>query len=248
MVASTAGNPRHSRPTRWRRDSRAIRPCPLAEDAEGASGSEPAAGSTGSSTGPCATSLSVPSWSGRSCLRATGACGSARREPASCNGRDGVYKRFTTKDGLPGDQVRALAEDRDGNLWVGTNQGLGRLTGGRWSHLGIAQGLSSNLVRAVFEDASGNLWIGFYGGGLSRLRDGEFTSLSAQDGLVQDLHLGHHRDLGRQPLGEHERGSQPSARRPLDRLPHAGRFARRHQAGPCSSTATGLCRSGRTVG
>ncbi len=104
--------------------------------------------------------------------------------------KDGVHKRFTTKDGLPGNQVRALAEDRDGNLWVGTNQGLGRLTGGRWSHLGIAQGLSSNLVRAVFEDASGNLWIGFYGGGLSRLRDGEFTSLSAQDGLVHDLAWG----------------------------------------------------------
>ena len=162
----------------------------LAEDAEGASGSEPTAGSTGSSTGPCATSLSVPSWSGRSCLRATGACGSARREPASCNGRTESTNGSPRRTACPGTRSALWPKTASGNLWVGTNQGLGRLTGGRWSHLGIAQGLSSNLVRAVFEDASGNLWIGFYGGGLSRLRDGEFTSLSAQDGLVHDLAWG----------------------------------------------------------
>jgi ligand-binding sensor domain-containing protein len=104
--------------------------------------------------------------------------------------KDGVYRRFTTREGLPGNEVRALEEDRDGNLWVGTNHGLGRLTEGRWSRLHGAHGLSSNLVRSIFEDADGNLWIGFYGGGLSRLRDGEFTSLSAHDGLVHDLTWG----------------------------------------------------------
>jgi diguanylate cyclase (GGDEF)-like protein/PAS domain S-box-containing protein len=104
--------------------------------------------------------------------------------------KEGVYRRFTTKEGLPGNQVRALAEDRDGNLWVGTNNGLGRLTRGRWSRLGDTEGLSSNLVRSIFEDADADLWIGFYGGGLSRLRDGEFTSLSARDGLVHDLAWG----------------------------------------------------------
>jgi diguanylate cyclase (GGDEF)-like protein/PAS domain S-box-containing protein len=104
--------------------------------------------------------------------------------------KGGTYRRFTEEDGLPGNEIRALAEDRNGNLWVGTNNGLGRLTQGRWSRLGTAQGLSSNLVRSIFEDADGNLWIGFYGGGLSRLRDGEFTSLSAKEGLIHDLTWG----------------------------------------------------------
>jgi diguanylate cyclase (GGDEF)-like protein/PAS domain S-box-containing protein len=104
--------------------------------------------------------------------------------------KDGRYRQFTTRDGLPGDEVRALAQDRDGNLWVGTNHGLGRLTGGRWSRLSSGDGLPSELVRSIAEDADGSLWVGFYGGGLTRLRDGEFTSLSSREGLVHDLTWG----------------------------------------------------------
>jgi diguanylate cyclase (GGDEF)-like protein/PAS domain S-box-containing protein len=104
--------------------------------------------------------------------------------------KDGRYRQFTTRDGLPGDEVRALVEDKDGNLWAGTNYGLGRLTDGRWSRLASGDGLPSELVRSIQEDADGSLWVGFYGGGLTRLRDGEFTSLSTREGLVHDLTWG----------------------------------------------------------
>jgi diguanylate cyclase (GGDEF)-like protein/PAS domain S-box-containing protein len=104
--------------------------------------------------------------------------------------KDGRYRQFTTRDGLPGNEVRALLEDKDGNLWAGTNYGLGRLTDGRWSRLASQDGLPSDLVRSLLEDADGSLWVGFYGGGLTRLRDGEFTSLSAREGLVHDLTWG----------------------------------------------------------
>ena len=104
--------------------------------------------------------------------------------------KDGKIQRFTAKDGLPGNEVRALLEDRDGNLWVGTNHGLGRLSNGRWSRLGTEDGLSGDLVRSIYEDTDGSLWVGFYGGGLCRLRDGEFKSLSSRDGLAHDLAWG----------------------------------------------------------
>ena len=45
-------------------------------------------------------------------------------------------------------------------------------------------------MRSLLEDADGSLWVGFYGGGLTRLRDGEFTSLSTREGLVHDLTWG----------------------------------------------------------
>jgi ligand-binding sensor domain-containing protein len=33
---------------------------------------------------------------------------------------------FTAKDGLSDDVVRAILQDREGNIWVGTNNGLDR--------------------------------------------------------------------------------------------------------------------------
>jgi len=44
---------------------------------------------------------------------------------------EGGIQRYTERDGLPNAFVRALWEDRDGNVWVGTNAGLARLEGGR---------------------------------------------------------------------------------------------------------------------
>lgn len=37
-------------------------------------------------------------------------------------------ERFTAADGLPSSQVNAFLEDREGNVWVGTANGLGRLS------------------------------------------------------------------------------------------------------------------------
>ena len=42
------------------------------------------------------------------------------------NKRDGSFKRFTTSDGLPHNTVLRILEDKDGNLWLSTYNGLSR--------------------------------------------------------------------------------------------------------------------------
>ena len=37
-----------------------------------------------------------------------------------------AVESFTAKDGLSDDVVRAILQDREGNIWVGTNNGLDR--------------------------------------------------------------------------------------------------------------------------
>ena len=49
-----------------------------------------------------------------------------------------------------------------------------------------ADGLAHNAVRAIEEDREGALWIGTRGGGISRLKNGAFTTLTMKDGLASN--------------------------------------------------------------
>lgn len=104
--------------------------------------------------------------------------------------QDGKATRYTTRDGLPGDDVKAICETRDGRLWFGTYAGLALLEKGTdgvtFKTFTEAQGLASNQVRSLYEDEQGTLWVGTYDGGLSRFRDGKFTNYRTANGLYSN--------------------------------------------------------------
>ncbi len=80
-----------------------------------------------------------------------------------------------------------MAEDRDGNLWIGTMKGLNRLSGGRIATYHAKDGLSDDTVLAIAEDREGSLWVGTVGAvGLNRFRDGKFLTYSVQEGLPSE--------------------------------------------------------------
>src|SRR5215208_7950133 len=69
---------------------------------------------------------------------------------------------WSQKDGLPSGTVYALAQEKDGYLWVGTNDGLYRFDGLRfisWDSLGAAP-LPHRAVRALLSDQDGGVWVG----------------------------------------------------------------------------------------
>ncbi|MEO6064972.1 MAG: two-component regulator propeller domain-containing protein, partial [Lysobacterales bacterium] len=73
--------------------------------------------------------------------------------------------------------IRGLLEDRDGNLWIGTDQhGLFRSHEGRTESFTVKDGLPEGRVRNLFEDRAGDLWVGSPEGGLYRFRDGSFST------------------------------------------------------------------------
>ena len=90
----------------------------------------------------------------------------------------GAWTTFTTRDGLPSDVVQAVLVDRDGLVWVGTRRGLCRLRNGLWEVPPARDGLSPSGVLSLFEDAEGALWVGTDTGGLRRLRDVAFSTLT----------------------------------------------------------------------
>lgn len=81
--------------------------------------------------------------------------------------------------------VPAIAQTRDHYLWVGTELGLARFDGMRFTVFdkGNTPGLKSNKIDALLADHRGDLWIGTIGGGLTRLHNGTFSTFTTREGL-----------------------------------------------------------------
>ena len=75
---------------------------------------------------------------------------------------------YTEKEGLATNDVRALKEDREGNLWIGTNgAGIQKFTGRAFSTFTTEDGMAGNIVMDVLKDREGNTWFSTYDSGLS---------------------------------------------------------------------------------
>jgi diguanylate cyclase (GGDEF)-like protein len=105
---------------------------------------------------------------------------------------DGVLRfehgRITTKynraAGLFANEIRALALDDEGGLWVGGGQGLNFVSKAGIKSFGKAEGLPTPFVMALYLHTDGRLFIGTGGGVAVRQPDGNISKVdfSALDG------------------------------------------------------------------
>lgn len=97
--------------------------------------------------------------------------------------------RFEFPKGLedPTAIIFALYQDRQGEMWVGTQSGLARYSDGRCTWFTRKDGLVLPDVRVITEDDAGAIWFGMSGGGLGRLKDGKLTQFRRQEGLTNDF-------------------------------------------------------------
>jgi ligand-binding sensor domain-containing protein/signal transduction histidine kinase len=98
------------------------------------------------------------------------------------------WKIYTTHDGLSENIVRAIAEDAEGNLWIGTeSQGLNFLKAGKFISIQAAgNGLPGNDISCLYLDRDGVLWVGTSGHGLARFYKGKWTRYSTDNGLASN--------------------------------------------------------------
>src|ERR687884_1731782 len=74
---------------------------------------------------------------------------------------------LTLFHGLPSDQVRAIAQDAEGQMWFGTDAGLARYDGRRVQSV-TSEGLAGPRVRALAAGPDGALWVGADSGAFVR--------------------------------------------------------------------------------
>ncbi len=95
----------------------------------------------------------------------------------------GGVRRFTREDGLLDEAVNDIVEDREGGVWVATENGVYWYRDGRFTPLGYDERLPNGDVHSLLVDRESQIWMGSYGGGAFRLRSPHVRIFGLGDGL-----------------------------------------------------------------
>lgn len=91
--------------------------------------------------------------------------GSICSQPQSLN-----FQHLNVEQGLSQSHINCLLKDKDGFVWIGTQDGLNRYDGYEFRNFyhdpNDSQSLGNNYIWCLLEDGENGIWIGTYGGGL----------------------------------------------------------------------------------
>lgn len=105
--------------------------------------------------------------------------GTAPAHPRFC------FRHYDDQHGLSNLDVTSLVQDKIGFLWVGTQDGLHRFDGDRFTRFGRSDGLPSTFVRGMHLAPDGTLWVATEGG-LARWNGKSFKAYGPAVGLPAD--------------------------------------------------------------
>jgi len=94
----------------------------------------------------------------------------------------GRTSTLTQRDGLSSDHIFSLFQDREGNVWVGTAQGLDRFSELTATPIPVDQALSGKDPMTVLATHDGSVWMGTMNG-LSRRHGSDVIAYRDRDGL-----------------------------------------------------------------
>jgi ligand-binding sensor domain-containing protein/signal transduction histidine kinase len=90
-------------------------------------------------------------------------------------------------DGLPSDSVTAILQTRDGFIWVGTDAGLVRFDGVKFTAVKLNASTNNSVhITALCEDSKGYLWIGTQQNGLFEMAAGGIQHFTKEQKLLDD--------------------------------------------------------------
>ena len=102
---------------------------------------------------------------------------------------DYTVTTWNDKEGLPAGRIRAIEQDSDGYLWLGTDVGLVRFDGVRFTAwtTPLSTGVPITGVNALMSARDGSLWIGINERGVIRNQHGASTVYDERDGFPRSF-------------------------------------------------------------
>jgi ligand-binding sensor domain-containing protein len=104
---------------------------------------------------------------------------------------------YTEDNGVIGKGINKIVEDKDGNIWVGTNKGLNVFDGDSWKNYSEKDKLPHKFITAITVDSKGRVWIGT-AGGLVLFDQGIWSTINEDNGITHN---------GIRSIGEDSRGN-----------------------------------------
>jgi signal transduction histidine kinase/ligand-binding sensor domain-containing protein len=95
------------------------------------------------------------------------------------NGRNDYYR---SSDGLSGNVINDMYEDRENNIWVVTSGGLDRFRIPKVLTFSSREGMSSDYAGSVLAATDGNVWVGNHDA-LDEIHEGSVSSIREGQGL-----------------------------------------------------------------
>ncbi|MCE4539700.1 histidine kinase [Pelomonas sp. P7] len=101
--------------------------------------------------------------------------------------QEGRADAFSRSDGLSGNIACSLFEDREGNVWFGSDKGVDRFRKLPVTTVSVQQGLPNESTKAVLATADGSVWVAT-NDGLARWKDTRLV-VYRQDSGLPDVHV-----------------------------------------------------------
>lgn len=103
---------------------------------------------------------------------------------------DGTVKFWTKRKGLAGDRVRVCEQVSNGDLYVGTTEGLSIIHAkdGSITNINKSEKVTNDYIMCIYEEDDGKVWIGTDGGGVFVLKDEKIIlTLTKEKGLAGNV-------------------------------------------------------------
>lgn len=103
------------------------------------------------------------------------------------NGQRLNVVNYSQSNGLPGNQINKVIQDRHGLIWIATMSGVVTFDGKNFSNPDNCPELTNNPIKTIYQDLKGNLWFGSIRKGLFKFSGTKFSIFNTENGLPNDI-------------------------------------------------------------